>query len=155
MKSLQTHLTEALGKPEIIKPGLDKFCRKLSVVTKSIPVDKLFEIFGETYRDQPRKPDSWLRCTSGTYSDDAEWANVRGYLCYDNYGDYVSFLKKPSEAQLVKAAGYIQQELLKLLGSDKKLWDEYNSRLEVSVLKYNSYYQPKGTYGIGVDIVFK
>lgn len=155
MKTLYECINETLGIPEIIKPGLDKFCRKLSSVSKDIPVDKLFDIFGETYHDQPRKPDSWLRCTSGCYSNDAAWAHVQGYLCYDNYGDYASFLHKPTDAQLDKATKYVEGELKKLLGSDKKLWDEFDAKLSVHVLKYNNYYQPKGTYGIGVSIVFK
>jgi hypothetical protein len=156
MKSLQTYLVETLGQSKNIKPGLDKFCRKLSATAERIPVDKLFEIFGETYQDQPRKPDSWLRVGTGWFTDDANCANVLGYLCYDNNGDYVGFLKKPSKSQLIKATEYVQQELLKLLDSaDKKFWDKYDPKLKVVIRDYNPYYQPKDTYGIGIDIKFK
>lgn len=155
MKTLYECINETLGLPEIIKPGLDKFCRQLSVTLEKVDVEEFFKLFGETYKDQPRKPDSWLRGGTGCFSDDASWALVHGYLCYDNYGDYVSFLHKPTDAQLAKATEYLEKSVKKLLGENKKLWKSFDTKVKVSVLKYNSYYQPKGTYGIGVDFTFK
>lgn len=155
MKSLYNCIRETFGKPEIIKPGLNNFGSKLAVLSKDIPVDELIDIFGETYRDQPRKPDSWLRCTSSITNDDAQWAQVRGYLCYDNMGDYVSFINKPSNDKLSKASKYIENQWKKLLGADKKLWDKYDAKISVIVEPYNRYYQPKNTYGIGVYVNFK
>lgn len=138
----------------LIMPGLYDFCWKLSALLDKVPVDPLFDIFGETYEDQPRTPKSFLRGGSGCYSEDAKLADVDGYLCYDNRGDYVSFTHKPTNAQLEKARVYIEKEIVKLLGPDKKLYDKYNTELTVYVRGYNSYYQPRGTYGIGTIFKF-
>lgn len=154
MKTLQEYIVEALGYPEIIKPGLDKFCRTLSQITEEIPVDKIVDILGKTYQDPPIKKESHLRCGTGHFSDDAVWALVTGYLCYDNFGDYTSFLRKPTNAQLDKVKDYIEKEIKKRLGSDKKLWDEYGTIFEVKINDYNSFYQPPDTYGIGVKFRF-
>lgn len=145
---------EALGYPEIIKPGLDKFCRTLSKLAEEVPVDKIVDILGKTYQDPSIKKESHLRCGTGSFSDDAVWALVTGYLCYDNFGDYTSFLHKPTNAQLDKVKDYIEKEIKKRLGSDKKLWDEYGTIFKVKVNDYNSYYQPPNTYGIGVEFRF-
>lgn len=138
----------------ITMPGLNSFCRTLSRLPDKVPVDPLFDIFGETYKEQPRTSKSFLRGGSGWFSDDAKLADVGGYLCYDNFGDYASFTHKPTNAQLEEAKDYIEKEIKKLLGPDKKLWDKYDTKLTVYVRDFNSHYQPRGTYGIGISFTF-
>lgn len=156
MKTLYECIVETLGDPKDHRPGLYDFCRTISRLVEKVPVDPLLDLFGETYQDQPRKPESHLRGGGGWFSDNIKLADVSGYLCYDNRGDYVSFTHKPTNSQLDKAKDYIEKEFKKLLSSsDKKLWDEFGTVVKVFVNPYNKNYQPQGTYGIGFIFSFR
>lgn len=156
MRTLYECINETLGYPEIIKPGLEKFCRILAKITEKIPVGKIVTILGETYWDQDPSvtKESYLRCDTSYFSNNAALADVDGYLCYDRNGDYTSFLHKPTSAQLDKVKDYIENEIKKSLGSDKKLLDEYGAKFKVKIKDYNKFYQPPNTYGIGISIGF-